>query len=157
MLANGKDVLAYKEILSYFNCYGPSEASVTISTFEVSKDWQEFSIPIGKPISNIQVYILDKHFTLSPIGVAGELCIAGVGLARGYLNSPELTAEKFIPHPFKEGERLYKTGDLARRLPDGNIEFLGRIDHQLKIRGYRIEAGEIEQTLTAHPAIESVA
>ena len=89
------------------------------------------------------------------LGLTGELCISGAGLARGYLNNPELTAEKFTPHPFQPGERLYRTGDLARWLPDGNIEFLGRIDHQLKIRGYRIEAGEVEQALLAHPAIQS--
>jgi len=92
---------------------------------------------------------------LCPIGIVGELCVSGIGMARGYLNRPELSAEKFIPHPFKVGERMYKTGDYARWMPDGNIEFLGRIDQQLKVRGYRIEAGEIEQALLEHPSVQS--
>ena len=111
------------------------------------------SVPIGKPISNTQIYILDRNLQPVPIGVAGELHIGGDGLARGYLNRPELTAQKFIPHPFDQG-RLYKTGDLARYLPDGNLEFLGRIDNQVKIRGFRIELGEIESVLNSHPAIK---
>ena len=114
------------------------------------------SVPIGRPIGNTQVYILDPHLNPVPIGVAGELHIGGDGLARGYLNRPELTAEKFIADPFSNEpkSRLYKTGDLARYLPDGNIEFLGRIDNQVKIRGYRVELGEIESVLAQHPAIQ---
>src|SRR5437870_7132421 len=106
-------------------------------------------VPIGHPIPNVQTYVLDKHLNPVPIGVPGELHIGGVGLARGYLNRPELTAEKFIAHPFSDepGARLYKTGDLARYMPGGNIEFLGRMDHQVKIRGFRIELEEIEVTL----------
>ncbi|WP_419589330.1 AMP-binding enzyme, partial [Thiolapillus sp.] len=103
--------------------------------------------PIGRPINNTQLYILDKHLNPVPKGVAGELHIAGDGLARGYLNQPELTKEKFIDNPFTKGTRLYKTGDLVRYLEDGNIEYLGRIDDQVKIRGFRIELGEIEQQL----------
>jgi acyl-coenzyme A synthetase/AMP-(fatty) acid ligase/acyl carrier protein len=135
------------------NEYGPTEATVGCSTYSLQTgDYQPSSktgIPIGKPIDNIQLYILDPGNALVPTGVVGEICIGGAGLARGYRNRPELTAEKFIPNPFRseESERLYKTGDLARWLPDGNIEYLGRIDHQVKIRGYRIELGEIEHVL----------
>ena len=116
-----------------------------------------FSIPIGKPIGNTQVFILDRYLNPVPIGVAGELHIGGDGLARGYLNRPELTQEKFIANPFNADtdSRLYKTGDRARYLPDGNIEFLGRLDHQVKLRGYRIELGEIESVLGQHPDVQS--
>jgi acyl carrier protein len=112
--------------------------------------------PIGRPLPNTQVYILDAQKQLVPIGVPGELYIGGVGVTRGYLNRPELTAERFIPNPFSKdsGSRLYKTGDLVRYLPDGNIEYLGRIDHQVKIRGFRIELGEIEAVLRQHRAVE---
>ncbi|MDJ0843510.1 amino acid adenylation domain-containing protein [Crocosphaera sp.] len=115
-------------------------------------------IKIGKPIFNTQAYILDQYLNLVPIGVVGELHLGGIGLARGYVNRPELTSEKFIPNPFSNDPeaRLYKTGDLARYLPDGNIEFLGRIDHQVKIRGLRIELGEIETALSQHPQVEKV-
>src|SRR5258706_5917242 len=136
--------------------YGPTETTTFASwhlVYSVSED--ATSIPIGKPIVNTEIYILDSHLDPVPIGVAGELHIGGVGLARGYLNRPELTSEKFIDHSFN-GEptrRLYKTGDLARYLPDGNIEFIGRIDNQVKIRGFRIELGEVEATLGRHLAI----
>src|SRR3972149_10029675 len=113
---------------------------------------------IGRPISNTQVYLLDSLPQPVPVGVLGELHIGGDGLARGYLNRPELTADKFIPNPFSEGpgERLYKTGDLARYLPDGDIEFLGRIDHQVKLRGFRVEPGGVEAVLGGHPAVREV-
>jgi putative pyridoxal-dependent aspartate 1-decarboxylase len=134
------------------NLYGPSE-DTTYSTFiRIDKDEREL---IGKPISNTQIYILNENRDLQPIGVIGEICISGDGLARGYLNQQELTNEKFIANPFKAGARLYKTGDLGRWLPDGNIELAGRKDHQVKIRGYRIELGEIEHALQNHPAIEA--
>ena len=110
-------------------------------------------IPIGKGIANTSVYILNRHLEPVPIGSVGDLYIGGAGLARGYLNRPEATAEKFIPNPFGQG-RLYKTGDLARRLPDGNLEFLGRADDQVKLRGFRIELGEIEAVLNQHSAVE---
>jgi len=114
--------------------------------------------PIGRPINNFQLYILDANWQAVPIGVAGELCVGGVGLARGYLARPDLTADKFIPDPFgrESGARLYRTGDLVRYLPDGNVEFLGRIDHQVKVRGFRIELGEIEAALGGHPHVADV-
>ncbi|WP_283591502.1 non-ribosomal peptide synthetase [Clostridium butanoliproducens] len=128
------------------NLYGPTETTIYSSRYSVDKNLKYTSIPIGTPIENTQIYIMNNN-QLAPIGVPGELCISGDGLARGYLNKPELTAEKFIENPYKLGERMYKTGDLARWLPEGNIEFLGRIDHQVKIRGFRIELGEIEAQL----------
>lgn len=110
---------------------------------------------IGQPIPDLQVYMLDRHQQPVPIGIPGEMHIGGAGLARGYLNRPDLTAEKFIPHPFSNrGARLYKSGDLARYLPNGDIEYLGRIDHQVKVRGFRIELGEIEAVLAQHPAVQ---
>jgi len=137
----------------FFNAYGPTEATVWSTVAEISDDSDK--PPIGRPIANTQVYILDAQLQPVPIGIRGELYIGGDGLARGYLNRPELTAERFIPNPFSntEGARLYKTGDLACYQPDGNIEFLGRIDEQVKIRGFRIELGEIEALLNQHPAV----
>lgn len=136
---------------------GATEATVWSNYYPIGKvepHWK--SIPYGKPIQNAQYYILDDFLNPCPIGVAGELHIGGECLASGYLNQPELTAQKFIPDPFsdKKAARLYKTGDLARYLSDGNIEFLGRIDHQVKIRGFRIELGEIESVLTQHHAVQ---
>ncbi len=137
------------------NIYGSSEVSADVMAYRAERQ-DIHSVPIGKPISNTQVYILDHHLQLVPIGVPGELHIGGAGLARGYLNRPDLTQEKFIPNPFSDelGSRLYKTGDLARYLPDGNIECLGRLDHQVKIRGFRIELGEIEAVLAQHPTVQ---
>ncbi|MBW4435397.1 MAG: amino acid adenylation domain-containing protein [Pelatocladus maniniholoensis HA4357-MV3] len=140
---------------SLFNEYGPTEASVWSSVCNCQDYESSHTIPIGRLISNTQIYLLDTHLQPLPIGVSGELHIGGVGLARGYLNQPELTALKFIPNPFskKEGDRLYKTGDLARYLPSGDIEYIGRIDNQTKIRGYRIELGEIESAINQHTAV----
>lgn len=137
------------------NLYGPTEASIDVSSWNCStKRYLDKPItPIGKPIDNIKLYILDKLLQPVPIGVPGELYIAGIGLARGYLNRPELNKERFIANPFITGSRLYKTGDLVRWLPDGNIEFIGRIDFQVKIRGFRIELGEIEIVLAQNPNI----
>src|SRR3989338_6616486 len=139
--------------VQFVHDYGPTETTITVSHFEFALGLKlEDKIPIGKPIGNTTMYILDANLQPVPIGVPGELHIGGVGLARGYLNRPELTAEKFIPDPFSKGMggRLYKTGDLARYLEDGNIEFMGRMDHQVKIRGLRIELGEIESILVSH-------
>ncbi|SFS44387.1 non-ribosomal peptide synthetase [Marininema halotolerans] len=129
------------------NLYGPTEATVFTTRYPLNRVENSARVPIGQPIANVEVYILDEQEKPVPIGVVGELYIAGAGLARGYLNNDELTAKKFRPHPFIEGERMYHTGDLARWLPDGNVEFLGRIDHQVKVNGFRIELGEIENRL----------
>jgi acyl-coenzyme A synthetase/AMP-(fatty) acid ligase/acyl carrier protein len=136
--------------------YGPTENTTFTSWYEVQVPLT--SIPIGKVIANTQIYLLDAYLKLVPIGVTGEIYIGGDGLARGYLNRPELTQERFIANPFKKSKsRLYKTGDLARYLPDGNLEFVGRSDAQVKLRGFRIELGEIETVLNQHPAVrESV-
>ncbi|GMU03314.1 hypothetical protein KH5H1_74360 [Corallococcus caeni] len=136
------------------NLYGPTEASIDVSYFDCSEQQTHERIPIGRPIDNIQLFVLDRGGRMQPIGVPGELCIAGVGLARGYLHNPTLTAERFVAHPFAPGERLYRTGDLARWLPDGNLEYLGRLDRQVKVRGLRIELGEIEAALCALPGIQ---
>lgn len=140
------------------NLYGPTEAAVDVTYWEC-EERADKKVPIGKPISNIQLHILDSDLNRVPIGHEGELHIGGIGLARGYLNRPELTAEKFITDPFSKepGARLYKTGDKARYLPDGNIEYLGRIDFQVKLRGNRIELGEIEAVLREHEALEEAA
>jgi len=135
----------------FFNAYGLTEATVWSTVAKISNNISR--PPIGRPILNTQVYILDNHLQPVPIGIPGELYISGEGLARGYLNRPELTLERFIPNPFS-GERLYKTGDLARYLTDGNIEFLGRLDEQVKMRGLRIELGEIEALLRQHRAVK---
>ena len=141
------------------NHYGPTENTVVSTCAEVSAGGTSSSAPpIGRPLPNTQAYILDRHLQPVPIGVPGELLVGGVQLTPGYWNRPELTAEKFIADPFRTepGARLYKTGDLVRFLPDGDIEYLGRIDHQVKIRGFRIELGEIEAGLAGHPAVREV-
>ncbi|RZV62890.1 lichenysin non-ribosomal peptide synthetase LicA [Bacillus paralicheniformis] len=138
--------------------YGPSESTVFTTYYpvnEVPDDAQ--AIPIGKPVSNTEVLILDSFGNVQPAGVAGELCVGGDGLVRGYFNRPELTAEKFTEHPFKTGEKIYRTGDMARWLADGCLEFIGRIDHQVKIRGQRIELGEIEHHLLTHEMVQEAA
>lgn len=135
------------------NAYGPTEYTVITTMFRVEREYD--NIPIGKGVANTRMYVLGKKNKLLPIGVPGELCIAGDGIARGYLNRPELNAEKFPADPFYPDERMYRTGDLVRWLPDGNIEFLGRIDFQVKIRGFRIELGEIDAQLQKHEEIET--
>ncbi len=136
------------------NMYGPTETTIWSTTHFVGEIGS--TIPIGRPIANTEIYILDQHLQTVPIGVPGELFIGGAGIVQGYLNRPELTAEKFISNSFskKPGARLYKTGDLVRYRSDGTIEFLGRLDHQVKIRGYRIELGEIETAIAQHPAVQ---
>ena len=131
----------------FFNGYGPTEATVAVTLAQCRGD--EPTPPIGRPMPNQQVYVLDGQRGPVPVGVAGQLYLGGVGLARGYLNRPALTAARFIPHPFVAGERVYATGDLVRYLPDGNLVFLGRVDDQVKIRGFRVELGEIETVLRA--------
>ena len=139
-----------------YNLYGPTEASIEVSSWECQRDGERQVVPIGYPISNIQLYVLDPWLQPVPMGVAGELYIAGVGLARGYHHRADLTAEMFLPNPFSQeaGARMYRTGDMTRYQPDGAIEYLGRIDNQVKVRGFRIEPGEIEAALHAHPAIQ---
>ena len=145
------------------NTYGPTEVTVVATTWELAGsaevDTSMREVPIGRPIPNVQTYVLDGYLNPVPIGVYGELHIGGMGLARGYLNRPDLTTEKFIPNPLSDepGNRLYKTGDLARYLPDGTLEFLGRMDHQVKVRGFRIELGEVEAVLGQHPGVRDTA
>ena len=134
-----------------FNAYGPTEATIWATSLHVLSSE---ALSIGQPLLNQSIYILGPQHQLLPIGVPGEICIGGAGVARGYLNRPELTAEKFIANPYVQGGRIYKTGDLGRWLPDGNIEYLGRGDQQVKVRGYRIELGEIEAALQSYPGIE---
>ncbi|GER90187.1 hypothetical protein KDW_43490 [Dictyobacter vulcani] len=159
-LLTGGDKLHYypsdKLPFRLINHYGPTEFTVVTSAGDVPVGAQEERAPsIGKPIANTQIYVLDKHLQLVPQGVPGELFVGGASLARGYLQRADLTAELFVTHPFstEPGARLYRTGDLVRYLPDGSLEFLGRIDAQVKIRGYRIEPGEIEAILLQHQAI----
>jgi|GEM_PF-1005086 len=135
------------------NLYGPTEATVDVTYYDVFRHELSLLVPIGRPIDNTQLYVVHASGMLQPIGAAGELCIAGSGLARGYWQRPELTAEKFIAASYAPGGRLYRTGDLARWLPSGQLEYLGRIDHQVKIRGFRIELGEIEAQLLRHEAV----
>ncbi len=139
-----------------WNMYGPTETTIWSTLYQI--DCQKQQVLIGRPIANTQIYVLNQNLQPVPIGVIGELYIGGDGLAWGYLHRPELTAEKFIPHPFSKepGERLYRTGDLVRYLPDGNLEFFGRIDHQVKLRGFRVELGEIEIAIAKHPCIRQV-
>ena len=151
-----KETLPFKLV----NHYGPTESTVvaTFAPIETGVEGETAAPPIGRPISNTRIYLLDQYMEPVPVGVAGEIFIGGASLARGYHLAPAMTAEKFIPDAFsgEEGARLYRTGDLARYLPDGNLEFLGRLDHQVKIRGYRIELGEIEAVLSEHPSVGEV-
>ncbi|MEO0373612.1 MAG: amino acid adenylation domain-containing protein [Cyanobacteria bacterium P01_A01_bin.17] len=149
---HGSIVAQWSQQRRFFNAYGPTEATVCATIAECKSDGA--CPPIGRPIDNTQLYILDPRRQPLPVGTPGELYIGGIGLTRGYLNRPDLTIEKFIPNPFGEG-RLYRTGDLVRYRPDGNIEFLGRLDHQVKIRGFRIELGEIEAVLSQHKQVQN--
>ncbi len=137
------------------NLYGPTEAAVDVTWWACEREGRRGVVPIGYPVANTQIHLLDAAGNAVPVGVPGELLIGGVQVCRGYLARPDLTAERFVPDPFaaEPGGRLYRTGDLARRLPDGAVDFLGRIDHQVKVRGLRIELGEIESALAEHPAV----
>jgi amino acid adenylation domain-containing protein len=141
------------------NLYGSSEVAADVTAYVIESPRSHERIPIGRPIDNTRVYVLDRHAKLLPIGIPGQIHVGGEGLARGYLHNPELTAQKFIPDPFgsDSAARLYATGDLGRFLPDGNLEILGRVDDQIKIRGIRIEPSEVEAVLRAHPAIQAAA
>ncbi|MCY8164291.1 non-ribosomal peptide synthetase, partial [Bacillus inaquosorum] len=145
--------------VSLIHGYGPTEATVDAAFYvlDPERDRDRLRIPIGKPVPGARLYVLDAHLAVQPCGVAGELYIAGAGVARGYLNRPALTEERFLEDPFYPDERMYKTGDLARWLPDGHVEFLGRLDDQVKIRGYRIEPGEIEAALRGIEGIREAA
>jgi amino acid adenylation domain-containing protein len=135
------------------NLYGPTEAAVDVTSWECSRS-EGSRVPIGRPISNLRMHVLDDHYEPVPVGVAGDLYIEGVGVGRGYWDRPDLTAERFIASPCgTAGERMYRTGDLARYRADGELEYLGRVDHQVKLRGFRIELGEIEAALCAHPRV----
>ncbi|HVR99985.1 MAG TPA: amino acid adenylation domain-containing protein, partial [Thermoanaerobaculia bacterium] len=140
------------------NLYGPTEVSIDATFYPCERDRREGIVPIGRPLANVRVYLVDRRGRPMPAGTPGELLVGGPGLARGYLNRPDLTAERFVPDPFgAEGERLYRTGDLARALPDGTLEYLGRIDQQVKIRGLRIELGEVEAALLLCPGVAEAA
>jgi amino acid adenylation domain-containing protein len=167
MVITGNEALLYDVMENYYqrldvplyNAYGPTETTMYATRWRCELGKYDHKVSIGRPNPNYRVYILDSNMQPVPIGVPGELYIGGICLARGYINRPGLTADRFVPDPFTKepGERLYRTGDHVRYLPDGNIEFLGRIDFQVKIRGYRIELGEIEAVLSAHPAVKQAA
>ncbi|WP_172844399.1 non-ribosomal peptide synthetase [Tumebacillus algifaecis] len=146
---------AVPTVAKVYNLYGPTE-DTTYSTYALIERDLTGQPLIGRPLPNTLTYVLSPELQPVPLGVAGELFLGGAGLARGYLNRPELTAEKFIASPFADSARLYRTGDLVRYLPDGSLDYLGRIDHQVKVRGFRIELGEIEAVLTAHPQVQEV-
>ncbi|HYC91742.1 MAG TPA: amino acid adenylation domain-containing protein [Thermoanaerobaculia bacterium] len=138
-----------------FNCYGPTE-DTTYTTVTLAERGETGAPAIGRPISNSTAFVLDQNLEPVPLGIPGELYLGGEGLARGYWNRPDLTAERFVPSPFGDGERLYRVGDLVRHRKNGQLEYLGRLDHQVKVRGFRIELGEIESVLSAHPAVAQV-
>ncbi|MHC5547945.1 plipastatin non-ribosomal peptide synthetase PpsC [Bacillus subtilis] len=142
--------------VSIWNGYGPTENTTFSTCLHIQKTY-ELSIPIGRPVGNSTAFILNQWGVLQPVGAVGELCVGGDGVARGYLGRPDLTKEKFVPHPFAPGDRLYRTGDLARWLPDGTIEYVGRIDDQVKVRGYRVELGEIESALRQIDGVKEAA
>src|SRR2546430_5960450 len=153
-----EDVRAWSRVagdVRLVNTYGPTEASVTATLQELAE--ADGRVAIGRPIANVRAHVLDGELRPAPVGVAGELCLGGVSVGRGYLERPGLTAERFLPDPFAAGGRLYRTGDLVRRLSGGELEFLGRVDQQVKVRGYRIELGEVEAALLGHPGVSEVA
>jgi len=144
-------------VCEIYNHYGPSETTVGKLIKKVAPDSDELRVPLGKPFGSSRAYILDERQRIVPLGVVGEICLGGAGLSKGYLNNPELTAEKFIPDPYCNGALIYRTGDLGRRRPDGDIEFLGRGDNQVKIRGFRLEPAEIESVLSSYDEVRAAA
>ncbi|MBC8285351.1 MAG: AMP-binding protein [Nitrospinae bacterium] len=144
-------------VKNFFNGYGPAEGTVTVSASLTNADEPQRTLgpSIGRPLENVEIYILDAALNPVPVGVPGEMCLGGVCIARGYLNQEEKTKEKFVAHPFQPGKLIYRTGDRARYLPDGNMEFLGRVDYQVKIRGYRVEPGEIEAVLNGCEGVQA--
>jgi amino acid adenylation domain-containing protein/FkbM family methyltransferase len=153
---NPKDALRCKRYSKVFNGYGPTECAVAATTYKISDgDANRSAMPIGSALANTKVYILDDNMNPVPVGVAGEICIAGVSVARGYLNQPALTKQKFLDDPFVPGNRMYRTGDLGRFINNKDIEFIGRKDNQVKVRGFRIELDEIENVLRQHPSVEN--
>lgn len=149
-----EDAWYYGRSKAFINGYGPTEFSVGATLYRVDLNHKiSETIPIGKPLANTRIYIMDEMLKPVPIGIPGEICLGGPGLARGYMNNIPLTIEKFVKDPFREGQKIYKTGDIGKWLDDGNIEFMGRLDDQVKVRGHRIELGEIERTLKRHPDI----
>jgi len=156
--ARAVDARFHAGYLRYFNAYGPTECSVCASTYEVLPGITETAvIPIGKPVDNIRIYVLDDRLAVQPLGIPGEICLAGIGLARGYLADEDLTRSRFIEHPLEPGGRLYRTGDRGFWNPDGELVYLGRLDDQIKLSGYRIEPGEIAATLHRHPDLADAA
>ncbi|MBE9068367.1 amino acid adenylation domain-containing protein [Leptolyngbya cf. ectocarpi LEGE 11479] len=148
-----KEIRRHRPAGKILNHYGPSETTVGVLTYPVPEALQETTLPLGQPLPNVQVYVLDAHHQPVPVGIPGEIYVGGAAVSRGYLNRPALTTERFIANPFDSG-RLYRTGDRGRHLPSGQIEFLGRIDDQIKLRGFRIELGEIAAVLQQHPAVQ---
>ncbi|MBH8554254.1 amino acid adenylation domain-containing protein [Nostocaceae cyanobacterium CENA357] len=151
-------VRKYAPNCQIFNHYGPTETTVGVLTYAVPTNAKSGKVPLGRPLANTQIYLLDKYQQPVPIGVTGEIYIGGDSVARGYLNQPEMTSDRFIQNPFNHtpGARLYKTGDQARYLPDGNLEFVGRVDDQVKLHGFRVELGEITAVLSQHPSVREV-
>ncbi len=147
-----EDVRRFSKHLQYINAYGPTETTICASYYKFgASESLNGALPIGKPIRNFQILILDSYGNIAPIGIPGEICVAGVGLAHGYINKDELNRKTFVPHPYQKNHRLYKTGDVGCLHADGNLEFLGRMDNQIKIRGYRVELSEIEQAILSYP------
>ncbi len=156
--AGSEMVEKWRRHLRYVNCYGPTEASICCTMWKAPKEGEPVvNPPIGLPVYNTKIHIVDKNMDLVPVGISGELCVSGIHVAKGYLNRPELTHEKFVEDSILPGNRLYKTGDLVRWLPDGNIEYSGRIDFQVKIRGFRIEPGEVENCIARYEKIKDAA